>query len=59
MNKQTLLNTNEYLYKEIKQLHKKYTVCLQAIDALSNYDHTGIVQKTLEELDKIDEGKDE
>tara|TARA_Y100001963_G_scaffold23165_1_gene30672 strand:- start:86 stop:265 length:180 start_codon:yes stop_codon:yes gene_type:complete len=59
MNKQTLLNTNEHLYKEIKQLHKKYTVCLQAIDALSNYDHTGIVQKTLEELDKIDGGTDE
>ncbi len=59
MDNQTLLDTNNDLYKEIKQLHKKYTVCLQAINALSNYDHTGIVEKTLEELDKIDEGVEE
>ncbi len=49
-----LVNQNKKLAHELLYTQKKLVICLQGLDALSGYDHTGIVKKILEELDRAD-----
>ena len=47
-----LAEENKKLAKALLETQKKLVICLQGLNAVLDYDHTGIVNKTLEELDK-------
>ena len=55
MTEELLIEENFNLSKEIHLLNDKYKICLQAFNALIHYDHTGIIQKALAEIEKLDE----
>ena len=55
MNEELLAEENFKLSQEVHLMHQKYQICLQALDALMNYDHTGIVEQALAEIEKLDE----
>ena len=54
MNEDMLIQENQKLSAELFKTQSKVNICLQALEAMINYDHTGIIEKTLAELEKID-----
>ena len=54
MNEDILIQENQKLSEELFKTQSKVNICLQALEAMINYDHTGIIEKTLAELEKID-----
>ena len=54
MNEDILIQENQKLSAELFKTQSKVNICLQALEAMMNYDHTGIIEKTLAELEKID-----
>ena len=54
MNEDILIQENQKLSAELFKTQSKVNICLQALEAMINYDHTGIIEKTLAELEKID-----
>tara|TARA_R110000824_G_scaffold96216_6_gene230661 strand:+ start:725 stop:898 length:174 start_codon:yes stop_codon:yes gene_type:complete len=54
MNEDMLIQENQKLSAELFKTQSKVNICLQALEAMMNYDHTGIIEKTLAELEKID-----
>ena len=54
MNEDILIQENQKLSAEVFKTQSKGNICLQALEAMINYDHTGIIEKTLAELEKID-----
>ena len=55
MRDKILQEENFNLAKEVHLLSEKYKICLQAFEALIQYDHTGIVEQALAEIEKLDE----
>ena len=55
MKEEVLSEENFNLSKENHLLNDKYQICLQAFSALIHYDHTGIIEKALAEIEKLDE----
>lgn len=54
MKDKMLQDENFNLSKEVHLLNEKYKICLQAFEALIQYDHTGIVEQALAEIEKLD-----
>jgi hypothetical protein len=54
VNEDILIQENQKLSEELFKTQSKVNICLQALEAMINYDHTGIIEKTLAELEKID-----
>tara|TARA_R110002110_G_scaffold25111_3_gene93335 strand:- start:6146 stop:6319 length:174 start_codon:yes stop_codon:yes gene_type:complete len=54
VNEDILIQENQKLSAELFKTQSKVNICLQALEAMMNYDHTGIIEKTLAELEKID-----
>ena len=55
MTEEILLQENFKLGQDLHLLNEKYKICLQAFGALIHFDHTGIVDKALAEIGKLDE----
>ena len=54
MTEELLIEENFNLSKEIHLLNDKYQICLQAFSALMHYDHTGIIEKALAEIERLE-----
>ena len=55
MQEELLIEENHRLGKDLHLMNEKFKICLQAFEALIRYDHTGIVEQALAEIEKLDE----
>ena len=55
MKEDMLVEENHKLGSELHKLNAKFSICLQAFEALMQHDYTGIVEQTLAEIEKLDE----